>query len=37
MDMGEHTVKHGEKVRIFSFLFQDENNMIGSTDPIGYP
>ena len=33
IDMGEHIVKHGEKVRVFSFLFQDENNKIG-TDPI---
>jgi len=36
MDMGEHIVKHGEKVRVFSFLFQDENNKIGSTKPIGW-
>lgn len=36
MDMGEHIVKHGEKVRVFSFLFQDENNKIGSTEPIGW-
>lgn len=36
MDMGEHIVKHGQKVKVFSFLFQDENNKIGSTEPIGY-
>ena len=26
IDMKEHIVKHGEKVRVFSFLFQDDNN-----------
>jgi hypothetical protein len=34
IDMGEHIVKHGERVKVFSFLFQDDNIMIGSTDPI---
>jgi class 3 adenylate cyclase len=36
MDMGEHILKHGEKVRVFSFLFQDANKKIGSTEPIGW-
>ncbi len=34
IDLGEHVVKHGEKIKVFSFLFQDEGNEVGSRDPI---
>ena len=34
IDMGDHIVKHGEKVKVFSFVFHDQDNEIGSTNPI---
>jgi hypothetical protein len=32
--MGEHTVKHGDKVVVYSFLYQDGQHQIGNKDPI---
>ena len=32
--MGEHIVKHGDKVVIYSFLYQDGRYRIGNEDPI---
>lgn len=34
VDMGRYTVKHGENVSIYSFLYQDEKNQIGNANPI---
>jgi hypothetical protein len=32
--MGEHTVKHGDKVVVYSFLYTDEEYNIGNEDPV---
>ncbi len=34
IDIGEHVVKHREKIKVFSFLFQGEGNEVGTRDPI---
>lgn len=33
-DMGEHTVKHGDKVVVYSFLYKDGEYQIGNEDAI---
>jgi hypothetical protein len=32
--MGEHIVKHGDKVNVYSFLYKDGEYQIGNEDPI---
>ena len=32
--MGEHTVKHGDKVVVYSFLYTDGEYHIGNEDPV---
>ncbi len=32
--MGEHIVKHGGKVVVYSFLYKDGEHQIGNEDPV---